>query len=233
MLALVPTALFGLPPEEAAAIGTIALALVAVISLFLSYRLFKLTQQQNAESHGQNLATLRLTAEQLELNRVELSAMGEQVSAMTRQVETAERALAVQITPNLIPAGVAAARIGPPEPIMREPQHIEVTPTFLGVINAGNGVAIFDTERASATCGPDGGRGGMGIVVPPALAGGAEGQIKLTPQVGGGQVADVGIIYNLEIPYQGAGQDSPRLVLRFTAQFFNEQHWEIKIVHPE
>jgi hypothetical protein len=207
--------------------------LVAVISLSLSYLLFKLTQKQNAESHSQNVAALRLTAEQLELNRVQLSAMGEQVSAMTKQVETAEKALAVQTTPRLIPAGVGSARIGPSEPIMREPQSIEITPTFLGVINAGNGVAVFDTDSAKATCGPDGGRGSMGIVVPPALAGGAEGQIKLTPAIGGSQAPHLGMIYSLEIPYQGAGQGSPRFVLRFTAQFFNEQHWEIKIVHPE
>jgi hypothetical protein len=220
-------ALFGLPPSEAAAIGTLALAAVAVVSLLVSYRLFKISRAQTEESRGQNTATLRLAMEQLELNRLQLA-------AITEQAEIAQRALSLQVTPRLIPAGGGAARIGPSEPIWREPQHLEVTPTFLGLVNAGNGVAVFDVDRAEATCGPDGGKGGMGIIVPPALAGGAEGQIKLTPGAGrGAQAVQVGIIYNVSIPYRGSDPNSLRRILRFTAQYFSERHWEIKIVHSD
>lgn len=218
-----PLALFGLPPNEAASIGTLALAAVAVVSLAVSYRLLKLSQRQTEESRNQNTATLRLATEQLELNRVQLA-------AITEQAEVAQKALTEQITPRLIPAGVSSAQIGPPEPIFREPQHIEVTPTYLGLINAGNGVAVFDVDRAAATCGPDGGRGGMGILVPPALAPGAEGLIKLTPAIGESQAPHVGLIYNLEIPYRGSDPRSRKSVLRFTAQYFSHQHWEIKMI---
>lgn len=220
---LAPVALFGLPASEAAAIGTLALAIVALVSLLLNYRLLRLNENQNKESQEQNTATLRLAVEQLELNRV-------QMSAITEQAEVAQKALSLQITPSLIPASMSSARIGPSEPIMREPQHVEVTPTFLGVINAGNGVAVLDADRAEATCGEGGGRGGMGILVPPALAAGAEGQIKLTPQVGDSQKVHMGIVYNVTIPYRGSDPRSHQKVLRFTAQLFGEQHWNIQIV---
>lgn len=221
-----PFALFGLPPSEAAAIGTLALAAVAVVSLAVSYRLLRLSQKQTDESRSQNTATLRLASEQLELNRVQLA-------AITEQAEVAQKALTEQITPRLIPAGVSSAQIGPQEPIFPEPQRIEVTPTYLGVINAGNGIAVFDVDRAKATCGPDGGRGGLGVLVPPALAPGAEGLIKLTPAVGASQAPQVGLIYNLEIPYRGSNPRSRKSVLRFTAQYFGDRHWAIKMIDDE
>ncbi len=99
----------------------------------------------------------------------------------------------------------------------------------LGLINAGNGAAILESHKAKATCGPDGGIGSLGIVVPSALAAGTQGTIKLTPQLGEPQEPRASMIYMVEVAYHAYGDDSCVWSLVFSARYFSENHWVIQV----
>jgi hypothetical protein len=226
------SAVIGLTTDEAVAIGTLALAAVGALTFIANLFVVRAARTQAEATRLAADATLReakQVAQQVRTAEKQADVAERQLRAITRQVQVAERALRFQSIPRLIPAGMEACRIGKREAAEREPKIQVVKPVFLGVINAGDGAAVFNVDAASATCGEDGGKGPMGINVPPALAAGGQGTIRLTPQIGEVQEVAAGMIYTVSIDYHAYGAEEQIWNLTFTAQIFRKDHWEIQV----
>ncbi len=112
---------------------------------------------------------------------------------------------------------------------MPEPQPVTIVPVFLAVANAGNGVAIIETDRAEAKCVSQGTHREMTIIVPPALAPGAQAPIKLIrSNASEDQELAAGERFEVSIPYRGDDTAIGLRQLRFSAQYFNDSHWKLR-----
>jgi hypothetical protein len=232
MPSLLPAAVLGLSAEDWVALGTIALALVGAMALFANVLIVRAARDQGRATRDAADATLeeaQQVARQVDVSNQQLKLAESQLEAVSEQTRLAKRAYQLQSLPRLIPGGMETCRVGPAEPILRPPQEQTVVPVFLGVVNAGNGAAILMPDEAFAACGPDGGRGPMGVIVPPALAAGAQGVVKLTPQMGGAQEIHVGMIYAVTLTYWADEVPEMTWKLAFTAQYFSPTHWLIEV----
>jgi hypothetical protein len=235
-----PTALIHLTADEAVAVGTLALAAVGVMTLIANFLLLRSARtqteatRQSAEATQKAAeATLREAKQiglQVEAANEQTKISERQFRAMKKQVEIAEDGLRAQRTPELIPAGIEACRIGEAETV-RQDLGSAVRPIFLGVINAGNGAAIIASDHCSATCGEGGGAGSLGIVPPPALPGGGAGTIKLTPQANEAQAIRSGMRYQVKLGYYIYRSGGIRMIksLEFEVRYLSSTHWEVQV----
>jgi hypothetical protein len=232
MLSAIPSGFLGLSAEDWVALGTIGLALVGAMALLANVFVVRAARDQGQATREAADATLEealQVARQVEVSNQQLKLAESQLETISEQTRLAKRAYQLQSLPRLIPGGMETCRVGPAEPILRPPQELTVVPVFLGVVNAGNSAAILNPDEAFAACGPDGGRGSMGVIVPPALAAGAQGMVKLTPQTGGAQENHVGMIYAVTLTYWAYEFREMTWKLAFTAQFFSPTHWQIEV----
>lgn len=223
--------------EHATAYGTIALATIGALALIVNGVVVWFSRDQaratreasEATQHSAD-ATLREAkqiAEQVRIAGEQVQLSESQNQAVQHQVEIAQRTLEAQSIPLLIPAGMESC--GFSKVISNDESgavKIMYPSVYLGVINAGNGAAILDAHLASGSCG---GIGPMGVILPPALAAGAAGQIKLTATVGQPIEPRPGDMYKVTVPYRSFGDQKARWELTFTAQYFNAEHWIVMV----
>jgi hypothetical protein len=193
----------------AVAMATFLLAVAAFLALRESRALGIVTREQ-AEA----------TREQAEAARGALEATLAQAAATREQAELARTALARQIEPFLLPTGEEGFSVGEVENVAGEVQPINVLPVYVGVFNAGNGVAVIDEVEAS---GP---HGRAGVFVPPTVAAGAERRIRLAFTFG--DRARAGDKFSALIRYHGV--DHVPRTLAFEATWYPHGHWRIENV---
>lgn len=203
-------------PESIAAASTIVLAAVGVLTFLANRRLYR-------ETSGQNAANLEIAVEQTKTAKLQMAAINE-------QAEIARQALQLQVTPRLIPAGPELCRYGPSETLQPEPQPIVITPAFIDIVNAGNGVALIETDQAEAKSVREGASREMTIILPPALAPGAQATVKLVRPAMEDQAIATGDRFDVSIPYRADGVPDRLWRLQFSARYFNEGHWQLKVI---
>jgi hypothetical protein len=199
-----------------AAASTIVLAVVGVLTFLANRRLYRETSEQST-------AGLRVAVEQMEI------AKG-QMAAINGQAEIARRALELQLTPRLIPGGPESCQFGPGELVRPEPQPITIVPVHLTIANAGNGVAVIDTAQAEARYVRDGAHRPITIILPPAIAPGAEAKLKLARAAMKDQELRAGDRFELSIPYRGDASADRLQHLCFSAQYFSASQWKVQVL---
>jgi hypothetical protein len=203
-------------PGAVAAVSTIVLAIVGVLTFLANRRLYRETSEQST-------AGLRVAIEQMEIAKGQMAAINE-------QAEIARRALELQLTPRLIPGGPESCRFGPGELVRPEPQPITIVPVHLTIANAGNGVAVIETDQAEARFVRGGAHRPMTIILPPAIAPGAEAGLKLTRAAMEDQELLAGDRFELSIPYRGDASADRLRRLCFSAQYFSASQWEVQVL---
>lgn len=232
VVALLVLAATALTTDQLTAIGTLALAVFSAATIWSSRSQTKATREATEATQLSANATLReakAIAQQVGVGQTQVEASEKQNRAAQRQVEIARRSLEAQSVPQLIPAGSEYCRFSN-EHGDGGPGRQRFGAVYLGVVNAGNGAAVIDAEQSRAGDGVElTGPGQLNIVLPPALASGADGEIKLTPATAQAIEPKAGMTFKVEIAYSAFADEGPTRTMSFTAQFFSHDHWLIKV----
>jgi hypothetical protein len=195
------------------------LAVVGGIALIANYFVIRASKEQAGATLKAAQATLQ-----------EAKQVSAQVEIGREQVEVAQQTLDAQSQPQLFPGDTEHWQHEDPEPSERSPT-LTIRPVALRIINVGNGAAILDPDKSSASCGTrEGEIGPMGLRLPPVIAAGETEWITLIAQFGDAFAPRAGLIYTVNIAYRPFAREQAGSLLSFTARYLNEDRWEPSIL---